>query len=111
MKNVKTLRNAHDIDHEITKLVKNSPKREAQFKYIRVDKEEEEDGHTKNLQRLCLTRWTGRGKPFLSVIDNYLNLMELWDWCVDNCQDGEQRARISGIIKQMEDFDFSSAYF
>ena len=70
VKNIKTLRNAHDIVHEITKLVKNSPKREAHFQTIRFDVEDE-DSHTQNLQRLCPTRWTVRGKSFASVIDNY----------------------------------------
>ena len=99
---------------EICVLVKYSPKREKMIGGINsnvdADIDEEvldDDDKVPSLDKLCITRWTIRGKCFEKIQMNYIALMKLWDECL---QEGglntEVKARIMGCKNQMSTFHF-----
>eukprot|EP00731_Ephydatia_muelleri_P000937 Em0001g937a len=55
---------------------------------------------------LCPTRWTVKAEAFTSISENYEALMETWAEAKQINNDSEMRARIGGVAKQMESFDF-----
>ena len=71
------MRDALNTTHEISKLLKYSPKRDRLFECLKQNIAPEMPGFT----TLCPTRWTARAASLLSVIDNYTVLQELWDEC------------------------------
>ena len=88
--------------HEISKLVKKSPKRNMKLYSIR----EASNNETKGIHNLCPTRWTVRGEAIHSYLNNYSELMELWEWSQKNVTDTEMKARIRGVQVVMGTFDF-----
>ena len=86
-----------DITHEISKLLQYSPKRANQFKDIQVNMCDE----TAGFRILCPTRWTVRNETFVSIIDNYTVLLELWSEILDENIESEVRARVNGVLSQM----------
>ena len=71
---------------EITKLVKYSSKREQLLGTIQEnfkldDGDDEEKGCS--LARLCVMRWTVKAIAFLKIINNFSQLYELWDTCLN----------------------------
>ena len=79
--------------HEITKLIKKSPKRDSQFKVL---KDQLAPG-TRGVRILCPTRWTIRADSLSSILDNYQVLQELWEEVLPDTRDTEMRARIIGV--------------
>ncbi len=59
------------------------------------------------MRLLYPTRWTVRANSLKSVIDNYEALMDTWDEALLVVHDSEMKARIGGIISQMQSFDFA----
>ena len=106
----KIMKNALETTHEITKLIKKSPKRDSKLKDIKtaVETEEENSENTKNISitLLCPTRWTVRAKSLRSIVENFDDLKTLWDWSLDNCSDTEMKARIRGVSVNMRTFDY-----
>ncbi len=102
IKACKLTRDAMDVTHEISKLVKFSPKRNAIFDKLK----DELSPDTPGFRVLCPTRWTVRSKSLKSVQDNYSALQELWNITLDQRLDTEVRARVIGVKAQMESFDF-----
>ena len=102
IKKCKLTRDVLDVTHEISKLVKFSPKRNAIFDKIK----EELSPDTPSFRVLCPTRWTVRAKSLQSVIDNYAVLQQLWDCVLDSRVDPDVRARVIGVQAQMETFDY-----
>ena len=88
--------------HEISKIVKKSPKRNMKLDSIR----EASNNEMKKIHNLCPTRWTVRGEAMHSYLNNYSELMELWDWSLKNVTDTEMKARIRGVQVVMGTFDF-----
>ena len=43
---------------------------------------------------MCSTRWTVRGDALTAFIDNYIGLMDLWDWSRQATSD---KARLQGV--------------
>ena len=95
-------------------LVKYSPKRENMLCEIKsnvnadIDEEALDDNDKiPSLDKLCITRWTIRGKCFEKIQMNYIALMKLWDECL---QEGglntEVKAHIMGCKNQMSMFHF-----
>lgn len=66
-----------ETTHEITKLVKLSPRREAIFKEIQQESEMSSGAKGKTIKLLCPTRWTVRADSLLSIIENYSTLGKL----------------------------------
>ena len=96
------LRDTLDTVQEMTKLIKKSPKREAIFHKVKDDIACESPG----IRLLCPTRWTVRAAALGSISENYMLLRDTWCLAIKESRDSEMRARIGGVSKQMESFDF-----
>ena len=48
------------------------------------------------------TRWTVRGASLTSIYENYKELEELWDWCLDKYKDTEPNTQIHDAQSQMQ---------
>lgn len=96
------LRDTLDTVEEMTKLIKKSPKREVLFRKVKDDVVCESPG----VRLLCPTRWTVRAAALASISENYLALRDTFCLAQNESRDSEMRARIGGVSKQMETFDF-----
>ena len=112
IKNIPLLKDVLDIAYEITKLIKKSPKREAEFrkKQAEIVGQMEHNLHvdidSPTLKILCPTRWTIRAASLSAILKNYGTLMKLWDWSQDNVSDSDMKARIIGVQTKMQSFSF-----
>ncbi len=88
--------------YEITKLIKYSPKRNAQFN--KLASEHEDDERSAGIRKFCPTRWTARGTSINSVLENYNTLNELWESCLQMSLQPDVKGRIIGIQTQMSKF-------
>ena len=102
IKGVTVLKNAMDTTHELSKLIKFSPKRDAAFHKLKAEIQPGSPG----VRVLCPTRWTVRADALKSVIDNYAILQDLWEVCYDDAKDTEIKARIQGVAAQMSKFEY-----
>lgn len=119
VKGVPILKEILDIAYELTKLVKYSPKRQAALKAkqeeLKIDQinlpvdscNSVTDGFSR-LRMLCPTRWTVRAKALESILNNYVAIIEMLQWCTDpsNVSDSDIRARAGGIAIKMKTFNF-----
>ena len=96
------MRDALDTMHEITKLIKKSPARDAIFKRLR----EEIGSGTPGIRVLCPTRWTVRAEALKSILDNFDILLKLWEESLEHVKDTEMKARIQGVAAQIMKFSF-----
>ena len=101
-KQCKLIRDALDIVREITKLLKNSPRRNAIFKSLKGVLAPDSPG----IRLLCPTRWTARADALAGILDNYVKPQELWPGALEKIMDTETKAQIQGIAVQMKKFDF-----
>ena len=101
---VDVLKMTFEITREICKLVKESPQRNNKLEEIRKTT----NYQAKNLQSFCPTRWTVRGQTLDSIINNYEQLMSLWEWSLQNLTNTEMKARIHDAISHMKKIDFFS---
>ena len=62
--------------------------------------------HPSKLVKLCVTRWTVRGKCFKKILDNYEPLLQLWEESLKEDLGFETKSRIIGCKKQMKLFTF-----
>ena len=115
MKNCPVLKDTIDNTYELTKLVKKSPKREAKLRDIQGPISKDEDNEDEEYEALlrnptiklfCHTRWTVRADCLKSVIANFKELQELWDWSLVNCSCSEMKGRIQGIKVHSRKFSF-----
>ena len=103
MKSCPVLKDTIDNTYELTKLVKKSPKRDAKLRAIQgntvsgEDDESEEVLKNPTIKLFCHTRWTVRADCLKSIIKNFDELQELWDWSLQNCSCSEMKGRIQGI--------------
>jgi hypothetical protein len=107
-KGIPVLRDMLDTAFEITKLIKLSPKRESAFEMLQV-----ELNHKKSVKISAFshTRWTVRGQALKNILLNYTVLMQLWEECLEQRLDSDIKARINGVMAQMEKFPFLFAVF
>ena len=101
IKKCQTMKKALDMTHEITKLIKYSPRRENIFRDIKDNVAPGNPG----VRVLCPTRWTVRADSMHSIIQNYSIIQRLWDEAVEIVHDSETIARIRGVASQMQTFD------
>lgn len=106
VKNSRLMRNALDTTHEITKLIKFSPRREAIFRELKAEGDLASSYRAAGIRVLCPTRWTVRADSLFSVISNYSALLSTWDEAIEAVKDTESKARIQGVKAQMKTFDF-----
>ena len=97
IRNCKPLKSALETTHEITKLVKYSPRRENLFHEIK----DELAPDTPGIRVLCPKRWTVKADSMRSIVENYTVLNRLWDNACDILKDTETIARIRGVQAQM----------
>ena len=102
IRNCKPLKSALETTHEITKLVKYSPRRENLFHEIK----DELAPDTPGIRVLCPTRWTVKADSMRSIVENYTVLNRLWDNACDILKDTETIARIRDVQAQMASFEF-----
>ena len=101
IKQCKIVKNALETTHEITKLVKCSPKRDARLETIRKNTSDEAFS---NIRRLCPTRWTVRADSMQSIINNYEELTQLWEWSLEEYTDTETKYFVNGCEDRMSLF-------
>ena len=110
MKAIPFMKETIDNTYELTKLVKKSPKRDAKLHAIQNegkvkcgkddngddDEYTEYDDMIKNptVKIFCHTRWTVRAECLKSIISNFDELQELWDWLLEHCSCTEMKGRI-----------------
>ena len=106
VKQTKLMRDALDMTHEITKLIKYSPRREAVFRELKQGNEMSTGSHSPGIRVLCPTRWTVRADSLASIVSNYGLLQNTWEEALEIARDTETKARIHGVAAQMKSFDF-----
>ena len=99
IKHVKLMKDTLDTTHEIIKLIKKSPKREAIFKSIATFE-------SPSIRTLCPTRWTVRAEALASISENYEALLSTWEVAKESTKETEMKARILGVESQMEKFEY-----
>ena len=102
VKSSKIMKSSLETVHEISKLIKKSPKRSALFEKLKQELASETIG----VRVLCPTRWTVRAASLQSILDNYEILLNVWEEALESSLDSETRARIVGVEAQMAKFDF-----
>ena len=102
IKNIPQLRSVMDTVFELSKLLQYSPKRMTAFRDMKAEFSPDSIG----FRVLCPTRWTVRNETFRSVLDNYNTLMELWEDILSDRVEPETRARVNGVLSQMNHFEF-----
>ena len=80
IRQVPTLNETFGVAYEICKLVKKSLQRNTKSNAIR----EKTENEAKSIHKLCPTRWTVRGEALEAIVENHNELMELWEWSLDN---------------------------
>ncbi len=103
LKKSKVMKDALELTHEMSKLIKYSPRRESIFKKI---KESISLSSSPGIRTLCPTRWTVRAESLSSIINNFEALRSTWELAMDAVQDTETKSRIRGVSFQMETFDY-----
>lgn len=108
VKQCNQMKDALDTVFEITKLIKFSPKREAQLRNINADlgNADSDENHAPSIRVLCPTRWTVRARALESIKENYMSLLTLWETVLEDCKDSDIKARTCGVQTQMKKFDF-----
>ena len=61
---------------------------------------------SRGVHALCSTRWTVHGESLESILNNFDELMGLWDWSLENPHDTQMKARIGGVKAAMPTFDY-----
>ena len=102
LKQCRTLKSCLETVNEIIKLVKNSPKRDAEFQRLKQTFTSEGPG----IWVLCPTRWTVCASSLQSILDTYEVLLLLWEECKDSKLDSETRTKIIGVETQILSFEF-----
>ena len=106
VRQTKLMKDSLEIAHEITKLIKFSPRREAVFQELKERNEMLTEYHSPGVHILCQTRWTVRADSLASIVDNYNVLQSTWEEVVEIARDTETKARIIGVAAQMKTFGF-----
>ncbi len=102
-KKCKVIRDALDIVHDVTHLIKQSPKQNHVFQSLKNEMKPD----TQNLRTLCPTRWTVRTGALKSVIDKYSVLATAMEEFSEESHD-ECSRKAGGILAMFEKF---STYF
>lgn len=104
VKQCKVVKEALETTHEISKVVKCSPKRDVQLETLKKNVDDEDPAG--NIRRLCPTCWTVHAKSMQSIVANYEKLKELWEWLLEVYKVSEPKIRIEGVKSRMKNFNF-----
>ena len=102
IKQCKVMKESLETTHEITKLIKLSPRRDALFEGFKEELVPDSAG----VRALCPHRWTVRAQSLKSILDNYEALCATWEEALDIAKDTETKSRIIGVSTQMKKFDY-----
>lgn len=102
VKTVDCLKKTFETARDICKLIKRSPMRNTKLDEIRSETKNESRG----IHAFCPTRWTVRGEALASILNNFKELMDLWEWSLGVFHDTDIKARIRGATALMPTFDF-----
>ena len=102
----KSIRAARETTHEVTKLIKYSPCREGIFRELKSAINITTNYHLSGVCVLCPTCSTVNADSLASIIHNYAVLQSTWEEAVDAVRDIESKARLNGVVAQMEKFAF-----
>ena len=102
----KQLKMALEVTHEITKLIKYSPRCEEIFKSLKSVYDHTTQHISPGIRVVCPTRWTVNADALTSILENYQVLQTTWDQATEVSTDTEIKARILGVSTQMGKFDF-----
>ncbi len=58
------------------------------------------------IELLCPTCWTVRADSLKRIMENYSELLDTWDNAYEAAWDSETKARIQGLMAQMNNFDY-----
>ena len=106
VKKSKFMKASLETTHEITKLIKLSPRRDAFFREFKVESDLFSDNKSMSIRLLCPTWWTVRADSLLSILDNYQVLLSTWEKAREVVRDTGSKARIHGVCSQMNTFDY-----
>ena len=90
----KLLKMALEVTHEITKLIKYSPRRDEIFKNLKTAHDHATQHVTPGIRVLCPTRWTVCADALTSILENYQILQTTWEQAIEVSTDTEIKARI-----------------
>lgn len=103
IRDIKPIKDALDTAFELSKLLRFSAKRNAEYKRIQAEIAPEEPG----FRTLCPTRWTVRASSLRSILQSYSVLQcSLNSFAGMAKRDPEMSARCAGIAAQFHSFDF-----
>ena len=88
------MKDAMETAHEITKLIKYSPRHEEIFHTQRAS---DGDHHGSGLCVQCPTRWTVRADSLASIMSHYAVLQETWVEAMTIVRDMETKAGINVV--------------
>ena len=106
VKKSKFMKDSLETTHEITKLIKLSPRRDAIFHELKAESDLQSENNSPAICLLCPTRWTVRADSLQSIISNYPVLLSTWEKAREAVKDTESKARIQGVCSQMNTFNF-----
>ena len=101
LRSIKVLNNTLNTVHEMTKLIKNSPKRDVIFKKIQAEVASGSPG----IRILCPAHWTVRADAMSSISENYDTLRSTWEQAKEATKDTENIVIIGGVAAEMEKFE------
>ena len=61
---------------------------------------------SKEISSLSPTKWTVFGDALATFIDNYIELMNIWDWSLQATSETEMKTRLQGVKAVMSTFQF-----
>ena len=106
VRNSRLMKSALETTHEITKLIKLSPRRDAIFQQLQAESVLSSERSGVSIKLLCPTRWTVRADSLFSILENYTVLLSTWEEAAEAARDTESKARIQGVSSQMNTFKF-----
>ena len=97
VKRSKVMRDSLDTVFEMSKLIKDSPRRHTILDQLRREMAPDKPG----FRVLCSTRWTVRAASLNGVLENYTVLTSLWEISYECSKDYKTRSWIIGVKTQM----------
>ena len=88
------MKSSLDTTHEITKLIKYSPRRDAIFQQLKSQLASDGPG----VRVMCPIRWTVRADSLHGIISNWPVLTQLWEESLEIAKDSETVARIRVLL-------------
>ena len=102
IKTIKLMGDSLDTAREITKLIKDSPRRDDIFTKLKAEISPGSPG----IRALCPTRWTVRAESLQSILEDFETLQSVWEEVLEYVKDSDMKARIRGVSTHMRNFYF-----